>query len=321
MTMPNFFIIGAQKAGTTSLYRYLDQHPQIYMSPLKEPFFFDNEINSKGEVVQQRFGGPGRQRAPRFANLEEYRTLFRAVKGEKAIGEASPLYIYAPGTAERIKRYVPEARLIALLRNPADRAYSAFLQAVRIGVEPLTDFARALRDEEDRIRDNWHYAFHYRDRGLYFEQLERYYRVFGRERVGVWLYEDLRDDPAGVAQSVFRFLRVDDAFTPDTFSKYNPAGVPQSEAAHVMIRTMDTAVGVARRTFLPPTSKVFLFVNRVRQVLQSRMLAKPPPIDPKIRRELLEGYKEDILKLQELVGRDLSRWLEDDDRKNASAGG
>ena len=107
MTMPNFFIIGAQKAGTTSLYRYLDQHPQIYMSPLKEPFFFDNEINSKGEVVQQRFGGPGRQRAPRFANLEEYRTLFRAVKGERAIGEATPLYIYAPGTAERIKRYVP----------------------------------------------------------------------------------------------------------------------------------------------------------------------------------------------------------------------
>ena len=320
MTMPNFFIIGAQKAGTTSLYRYLDQHPQIYMSPLKEPFFFDNEIDSKGEIVQQRFGGPGRPRAPRFANLEAYRTLFRAVKGEKAIGEASPLYIYAPGTAERIKRYVPEAKLIILLRNPADRAYSAFLQAVRIGVEPLTDFARALREEEHRIRDNWHYAFHYRNRGLYVQQLERYYRVFGRERVGVWLYEDLRDDPAGVAQSIFRFLSVDDAFTPDTFSTYNPAGVPQSGAARLMIRTMDTALGVSRRTFLPPTSKVFLFVNRARQILEGRMLAKPPPIDPKIRSELLAGYKEDILKLQEIIGRDLSLWLENDDLKAASAG-
>jgi hypothetical protein len=156
-------------------------------------------------------------------------------------------------------------------------------------------------------------------RGLYFEQLERYW-VFGRERVGVWLYEDLRDDPTGIAQSVFCFLRVDDAFTPDTFSKYNPAGVPQSEAANAMIRTMGTAVGVARRTFLPPTSKVVVFVNRVRQNLQGRLLVKPP-IDPKIRRELLEGYKEDILKPQELVGRDLSLWLKDDDRKNVSAGG
>jgi hypothetical protein len=81
-----------------------------------------------------------------------------------------------------------------------------------------------------------------------------------------------------------------------------------------------TAVGVARRTFLPPTSKVVLFVNRVRQVLQSRLLVKPP-IDPTIRRELLEGYKEDILKPQELLGRDLSLWLKDDDRKNVSAGG
>src|SRR5918995_644162 len=151
MTAPNFFIIGAQKAGTTSLYHYLNQHPQIYMSPVKEPFFFDHEFSSNGEVVQQEFA--------------EHQALFQGAKGETAIGEASPLYIYAPGTPERIKEYVPEARSIALLRNPADRAYSAFLHAVRIGVEPCTDFAQALRGEEERVRNGWHYIFHYRNRG------------------------------------------------------------------------------------------------------------------------------------------------------------
>jgi hypothetical protein len=306
MTMPNFFIIGAQKAGTTSLYHYLNQHPQIYMSPIKEPFFFDHEIDSNGEVVQQEFRG--HRQAPRFVNLEEYRALFRGAKGETAIGEASPLYIYAPGTPERIKKHVPEARSIALLRNPADRAYSAFLYAVRIGVEPLTEFAQALREEKDRIRNNWHYVFHYRNRGLYHAQLKRYYEVFGRERIGVWLYEDLRDDPVSVARSVFRFLGVDDAFTSDTSSKHNPAGVPQSEAARAMLRTTDTTVGVLRKVF-PPTSRLFPFVFKARQAVQSRVLTEPPPIDPAVRKGLIEGYREDILKLQELIGRDLSVWL------------
>ena len=198
MTMPNFFIVGAQKAGTTSLYHYLNQHPQVYMSPIKEPFFFDHEMDSKGEVVRREF--EGHRQPPRFTNIEEYSALFEGVRDEKAIGEATPLYIYAPGTAERIERYVPGAKSIALLRNPADRAYSAFLYAVRMGVEPLTDFAQALREEPFRMRNRWHYVFHYRSRGLYYQQLKRYYEVFGRERLGVWLYEDLREDPAGVAQ-------------------------------------------------------------------------------------------------------------------------
>lgn len=202
--MPNFFVVGAQKAGTTSLYHYLDQHPEIYMSPAKEPFFFDHEIDSSGRLIRQKFGRRSLSRKPRFATIGEYQALFDGVREEKAIGEASPLYIYAPGTAERIKRYVPEARIVALLRNPADRAYSAFLYAVRIGVEPLTDFAQALEDEDRRIRDNWHYVYRYRDRGLYCRQLKAYFDVFGPERIGLWLYEDLKDDPQEISRSVYR---------------------------------------------------------------------------------------------------------------------
>jgi Sulfotransferase domain len=306
MTMPNFFIVGAQKAGTTSLYHYLNQHPQVYMSPIKEPFFFDHEMDSKGEVVRREFGG--HRQPPRFSNIEEYSTLFEGARGEKAMGEATPLYIYAPGTAERIERYVPGAKSIALLRNPADRAYSAFLYAVRMGVEPLTDFAQALREEPLRMRDGWHYVFHYRSRGLYYQQLKRYYEVFGRERLGVWLYEDLREDPASVAQSAFRFLEVDDTFAPDTSSKYNPAGVPTSVSARAAMKATNRAVWALRKV-LPPTSGILPFAFEMRRAVQSRVLTEPPPIDPELREGLVEGYEEDILRLQELIGRDLSTWL------------
>lgn len=307
MTMPNFFIIGAQKAGTTSLYHYLGQHPQVYMSPIKEPFFFNRELDSEGQVVQREF--KGHPQRPKFADLGEYSALFQGAEDATAIGEASPLYIYAMGTPERIQKYVPEARSIALLRNPADRAYSAFLHAVRIGVEPLTDFAEALRAEEGRVRDDWHHVFHYRNRGLYYSQIKRYYEVFGRERVGVWFYEDLRDDPAKVVQSVFSFLEVDDSFTPDTSSRHNPAGVPQNgTTARALMKATDTTVGTIRKA-LPPTSRVIPSIFKVRRAVQSRIFTVPPHIDPELREELISEYREDVLKLQELIGRDLSIWL------------
>jgi hypothetical protein len=306
MTMPNFFIIGAQKAGTTSLYHYLNQHPQVYMSPIKEPFFFDHEMDSQGEVVRREFGG--HRQPPRFANIEEYCALFEGVENEKAIGEATPLYIYAPGTPERIEKYVPGAKSIALLRHPADRAYSAFLYAVRLGVEPLTDFAQALRAEPLRIRDGWHYVFHYRSRGLYYDQLKRYYEVFGRERIGVWLYEGMREDPVGVTRGVFRFLEVDDTFAPDTSSKHNPAGVPAGVFARAAMKATDKAIGVLRKV-LAPTSGVMPLAYKARRVVQNKILTEPPPIDPGLRECLTDSYKEDILRLQELIGRDLSAWL------------
>lgn len=314
MTMPNFFIIGAQKSGTTSLCNYLKQHPQVYMSPVKEPFFFNHKLNSEGEVVKDEFRSPIGRPPLKSLNLEEYRTLFGGANGEKAIGEASPLYIHAPGTAERIKRYVPEAKVIAILRNPADRAYSSFLHAIRNGVEPLNDFARALREEEDRIRNNWPFAFHYRARGVYHAQLKPYYELFGRERVGVWLYEDLRADPVSVTKSVFRFLEVDDAFTPDTSSKHNPAGVPKNDITRAMMNAMHRAGSAFRRT-VPPTSNLYPLAARMRERFQRRILAKPPAIDPEIRQELIEGYREEILRLQDLLRLDLSVWLEQNESK------
>jgi hypothetical protein len=313
MTMPNFFIIGAQKAGTTSLYHYLNQHPQVYMSPVKEPFFFDHEISPDGEVIETEFGDPGDHYASAFSNIEDYRALFRGAKNELAIGEASPLYIYVPGTAERIKGYVPEAKVIALLRNPADRAYSSFLHARRIGVEPLADFAQALKEEEGRIRNNWHYVFHYLNRGLYHAQLKPYYELFGQESVGVWLYEDLKEDPIGTTQSILRFLSVDGSFVPDVSRKHNPAGIPGSYTARTALRGVQTVAKTLKK-IVPPASRTYPLASKMRQHVQGQIVSKPPQMNPEIRSELLEGYRRDILKLQELTGLDPSVWLKEEDK-------
>src|SRR3712207_6354190 len=138
MTMPNFLIIGAMKSGTTALYYYLEQHPEIYMSPVKEPNFFSSQEQENA--------------ADAVTDIGTYQHLFRGVSGEKAIGEASHSYLYEPGAAAEIRRYLPEAKLIAILRNPIDRAYSHFLHMVRSGTEPLDDFAQALQEEVVGIR-------------------------------------------------------------------------------------------------------------------------------------------------------------------------
>ena len=169
VALPNFLIIGAAKAGTTSLYRYLEQHPEVYMSPVKEPKFFA----LGGERLDYR--GPGdeaRMRGASVTSLEDYRELFRGVSTETAVGEASTLYLYSERAAARIKHHVPDVKLIAVLRNPVDRAYSDFLHLVRDGIEPLTDFPQALEAEESRIRSRWAPMWHYRRRGFYHPQLK-----------------------------------------------------------------------------------------------------------------------------------------------------
>ncbi len=296
MTLPNFLIIGAQKAGTTSLYYYLKQHPQVYMSPVKEAHFFDQDEGEK-----PNFRGPGRSSTPPITSIEDYRALFRGVTDETAVGEATPSYIYIPGAPERIRRRIPDAKLIAVLRNPTDRAYSAFLHTVRSGREPLTDFARALGEEEARIRENWHPVFHYKQRGFYYDQLRRYFDAFGPDRIGVYLYEDLRTNPLGVLRDIFGFLGVEDeTFVPEMSVEYNVSGVPRNKAVHSLVRKAN-ALTPALKRILP---------FGLRQRIKGRVFAKPPPLPVEQRMELVELYREDILKLEGLIGRDLSGWLE-----------
>ena len=298
--LPNFLVIGAGKSGTTSLYYYLGQHPEVYMSPVKEPLFFAAE---GGRIS---YLGPDGQMMSRPANrgavtsLEEYEGLFAGVRGEKAVGEASPQYLYSPEAPERIKRRVPGARLLAVLRNPVERAYSAFLHRTRLGREPLADFPAAIAEEENRMREGWGLSFHYKHKGFYHAQLSRYVELFGREQLRVYLYEDLKADPVGVSQDVFRFLGVDDAFVPDASVSYNTAGVPKNGAVSALVKRAGPAV--------------FFLRNRVPVGISRRfrglVFTGPPPLPPEAREELIGVYREDILRLQEMIGRDLSGWLQ-----------
>ncbi|MDP6150009.1 MAG: sulfotransferase, partial [Gammaproteobacteria bacterium] len=170
-SLPTFLVIGAPKCGTTSLYHYLDQHPDVYLSPVKEPQYFA----FAGQQLD--FRGPGVTINNAVTELADYRKLFSGASVEKAIGEASALYLSVPGTAERIRAQIPDVRLIAILRRPADRAFSSYMHLIRDDREPMRDFAAALAAEEQRIADNWGFLWRYKQLGRYYEQLKHYYDI------------------------------------------------------------------------------------------------------------------------------------------------
>ncbi|OGF53200.1 MAG: hypothetical protein A2Z21_05560 [Candidatus Fraserbacteria bacterium RBG_16_55_9] len=300
MTMPNFLIIGAPRSGTTMLYEGLKQHPEIYMSSDKEPWFFALEGN------KEPFRGPRDLQGVR--DLEEYRALFRGARGKKAIGEASTLYLYSPEAPHRIQQHIPHVKLIASLRNPVDRAYSNFLQHVAQGRE-AEDFEAALNAEEERMKRGWAPFWCYRRMGFYAEQLSRYMALFHSEQLLVFLYEDIERDLLGVSRKIFQFLGVDEAFMPDLSVMRNVSGIPKNQLAH---RVVDALLTGARpvKAFLRPLLPRGLRWHLIARLtdLKNRNLVKPP-LAPEMRKKLIQVYRGDILKLQELIQRDLSSWL------------
>jgi hypothetical protein len=296
LTLPNFLVIGVARGGTTSLDRYLSEHPQVFMAR-KEPNFFALE------GVPLDFVGPATGiNEVSVTRLAEYEALFDGVTDETAIGDASPLYLYWPGTAERIHRYVPRAKLIAILRNPADRAHSKYLHYLGYGQEPARDFADALRLEPERRAAHWSPYFSYVEMGRYAAQLRRYYELFDRAQIAVWLYDDLERDPASLMREVFRFLGVDESFRPDVRTRHNPAGVPkQSPARRLVSRVARAAPGL--RALLPR------FVERRAENWLSARAPIEAAMPPAVRRQLVETFRSDVEELQRLIGRDLSHWL------------
>ena len=296
-TMPNFLIIGAGKAGTSSIYHYLKQHPQVYMSPLKEPKFFALE----GETLD--FQGPDKDIVNRTSvnNLEDYQNLFQEASTEIAIGEASPVYLYDPKAPSKIKTYLPEVKLIAILRNPVERAFSSFTHLLREGFETLS-FEQALAEEENRIQKKWAPLWHYQQKGYYYEQLKRYYSIFKREQIEVYLYDDLRDNSTNLIQSIYKYVGVDDTFIPD-LSKKNVSGNPKSRFVHDLF-TKDNQI----KSLLKPLFPKQLRRNIADTAIEKNLGAKPM-LKGETRHQLQQLYREDVLQLQDLIGRDLSAWL------------
>lgn len=302
MAMPDFLIIGAAKAGTTAVWQYLRQHPQVYMSPVKHPRFFAFE----GETLD--FHGPDPRTSGRpwaITDIDSYRALFDGVTGETAIGEASHSYLYIPKAAERIRHHAPDVKMIAILRNPVERAHSHFLNMAREGREPLTDFAQALREEERRVRDNWWPDFHYVQVGHYYPQVKRYFDLFEQDQIRIYLYEDLKNDSLGTMKDIYRFLNIDDAFVPDVRIRYKMSGVPKNKALYSLFMGLESVrPGVER--LLPEAW--YRRVLRTAIGLKNKNLHRPQ-LSPEVRECLTELYREDVLRLQDLLNRDLSHWL------------
>ena len=300
MPLPNFLIIGTTKGGTTSLYKYFRAHPEIYMSPVKEPryFAFDHTNPDHLRLVPHSYP---------ITSMEQYLTLFDDVNGEKAIGEASPIYLNSPIAAARIKDCIPDVKLLVSLRNPVDRAYSHYLMYYREGhvKSPFVDAFRDLEGAEKRCR-------HYVRTSFYYEKLKRYFDLFDRSQIKLILLEDLQKDPTGVIRELFQYVEVDDAFMPELSKVYNPGGYPKNRTLYSLARcgflapSMYYRVSSALKPFVPR------FMIDLRRKMMQRNLQKPPTMKAEIREEVTSFYREDILKTQELIQRDLSSWLKKD---------
>ena len=299
MKFPDLIVIGAAKAGTSAFYRYIEQHPQIYTSSIKEPQFFGLE----GETKQFK-GPPGMEIKENKAirTMEEYQALFKDAPEDRCIVEASTSYLYLPKASERIHHYIPQIKLIAILRNPVERAYSAFLYLTRASREPITDFSKALLAEPTRIQNDWAFLYRYQDFGFYSSQLKRYYDKFDSAQLRIFLHDDLKADPLKVMRETFSFLNLDSTFEPDMSRRFNVSGLPKNKLLHKLIGEQNMLKS-ALKSVLP---------RKYRSDLKERYYEKnlsKPRLAEETRLQLIETFREDILKTQDLIGRDLSAWL------------
>ena len=291
-TLPNFLIVGAMKAGTSSIYNYLRQHPSIYMSPIKEPHYFSYD----GIKVSRR----------QITTLVDYCALFRRAASDHAVGEASTTYLSSTVAAERIARYMPNVKLISILRDPVERAYSHYLMNVREGLEPSGGFYQAICDEEMGKVKNFRFrpAANYLGNGFYYRHLLRYLKLFDRSQIAIYLFEDFANDASSVLRDMFRFLGVDKAFVPDVSIKYNMSGIPKSRRFHSLL--VPSPLKDAVKCVLPGVLQLQIarFLINVRN---QNLVKQKLPED--VRRKVISLYQDDILNLQTIIGRDLSHWM------------
>jgi hypothetical protein len=309
---PNFFIVGAPKAGTTSLYHYLDQHPEIYMSPLKEPSHFSLEVRPEnfepafqaqahrdedavrsylnGSMDQKRFSGIVR-------DWNDYLRLFAGARDQTAIGEASVCYLWSKTAANAIASRLPHSRIIIILRDPSDRAFSQYLHNISDGVVS-SSFRNHLDASLHRTKNGFGVLHPMLEFGFYADQIQRYFDTFPRQQIGIWLYEDTKHP--GFLSEVLRFLQVDPTFTLDTTTRHLQPQLPRIPTISQSLRR--NGVWTKLKTLTPPSLKPFIRNLAYRKNGSVKMSAED-------RTFLIYYYEEDILKLSKLINRDLSSWL------------
>jgi hypothetical protein len=301
MALPDFFIAGAPKAGTTALHSALARHPELYLSPVKEPKFFLTD----GPPPTQ--GGPGDVRTYRehVWRRADYEGLFAAAPAGTLRGESTPFYLYRADAHPRIRALIPSARLIVVLRDPVERAHSNWTHLWSAGLDPIDDFVRACADEERRIAAGWADFWHYQRLGLYGRQLELLYSAFPREQVMVFRYRALLTDPAVLLDQVCGFLGVRQGVLTEV-PRENVTAHPEPTARHrATSGVLRSASAVTSRLPGHPGAGV---IDRLERSLQAG--ARPrQPLTWEQRRALLPAFEADIRLLESLTGEDFSDWL------------
>jgi hypothetical protein len=302
--LPNFLMIGAARCGTTSLHYYLSQHPEICMSTIKEPNYFlcDRRNGTRPRLLVEH---DRRLETKSVLVRADYEMLFRPRPQEWRIGEASPLYLYARETPELIDRETSDALLVAVLRDPIDRAYSHFLHVYRgkaSGVESA--FAQAVEAEVRLPYTPYRTGTHFLRLGRYSEQLCRYYETFSRQRVLVLLHDDFRTRPAQTMRRLCDFLGVASDFAFDTTTIHNRSGVA-ANAGRRALRSVAGSVQPWAKGGLPPALAGRL--ARWRSGFDRPSVR--PPLPTWLRRQLASYFADDVAHLEELLQRDLSSWL------------
>jgi hypothetical protein len=296
---PDFLVIGAARAGTTALHAYLRQAPDVFMPATKEPDFF--------AYAGQRLDckGPGAD----FINnsvtdAARYLALFADAPPGALCGEASPLYLYEPAAAATIARHIPSARLVAVLRNPLDQAFSHYLYATKYRIEPLTDFTEALRREDERMAAGWQPLFGYSRFPRYAEQLARFQAHFPAEQLLVRTYEDFQDDPQTVLADILAHIGADASFHPDMREKLNAGGRPRNAAFQDFLmksNPVTRAIGLV----VPQRTRL-----RIRDRLAALNLRRDDAMPRAARAILHDRLDDQIRALGPMIGRDLSHWLQ-----------
>jgi len=295
MMLPNFVIAGTARSGTTSIYYYLKQHPEICFPEKKEPKYFSS--------LGQKFPhcGPGDQNVDRLMvrDFKAYKNLFDCCTGCFRIGEASSDYLYFHHhSAAEMRRMLGDVPIIICLRDPVERAWSAYNNLVRDQRETLS-FSLALALEAKRLEDNWDWMWGYRTAGLYADQLATFLNTFSQ--VKVILFEDLKADANAVVREVFAFLGVDDSVAVDTSTRYSLSGKARNRLIAFLSNRDNPLVFTFRQVALK------LFPRSLLEQLASRSLEKED-MDEEIRRELRDYFAEDIDRLEKMLGCSLEVW-------------
>lgn len=296
---PDFIVIGAARAGTTALHSYLRQHPALFLPSVKEPNYFAYA----GQTLDCK--GPGADFINNSVTTPDaYAALFAPAATGALLGEASPLYLYEPAAPDNIRRLAPAARMIAILRNPVDQAFSHFMYATKLRIENEESFEKALLREEERLEKGWQPLFGYSRFPRYGAQLARYLERFPREQILIRRYEEFQTDPAGVMTDIFRHIGVDPTFRPDMSQKLNAGGRPKSRIFQDFLMKPNPITG-AIGLVVPKQARL-----RIRDKLAGINMTREDAVPPRARKILIERLSDDVRALGALLGQDFGDWLE-----------